>query len=159
MSNDDTGLRAAFETAAWAYYQSLKAGGWSDPQEGDNTPEALFWRSEENPALYGVHQIQAAWQGWQMAHRYYRVNDVSELVSEVAGVAGLKVGDDVFEKLVPALNGAVKRDEEPTDAEIEQAAQSLWSELGTEPGSYFRVSDTPWGTGWSAGDGPKGGPL
>ena len=105
--------------------------------------------------MYGVHQIQAAWNGWQLAHRYYRVAETSALLNEVAGVAGLKVGDDVFEKLVPAVKSMAAEDE-PTDAEIAAAQQSLWSDLGTPQGSYFRITDEPWGTGWAVGDGSKG---
>ena len=57
--------RRAFEAAMWEYYRELKALGWSAPEEGDFTPEALFWRTDTG--LYGVTQIQAAWTGWLLA--------------------------------------------------------------------------------------------
>lgn len=58
--------REDFEAKCWAYYQGLKAKGWSHPEEGDSTdPAALFWRNDDG--RYGVHQIEAAWNGWQMA--------------------------------------------------------------------------------------------
>ena len=57
--------RRAFEVAMWEYYRELKALGWSAPEEGDFTPEALFWRADTG--LYGVKQIQAAWMGWLLA--------------------------------------------------------------------------------------------
>lgn len=57
--------RRAFEAAMWEYYRELKALGWSAPEEGDFTPEALFWRTDTG--LYGVKQIQAAWTGWLLA--------------------------------------------------------------------------------------------
>ena len=57
--------RRAFEAAMWGYYRELKALGWSAPEEGDFTPEALFWRTDTG--LYGVKQIQAAWMGWLLA--------------------------------------------------------------------------------------------
>lgn len=62
---DDTQVRATFERECFAYYQRIKAAGWSHPEEGDATPESLFWRQENG--MYGVHQIEAAWQGFQMA--------------------------------------------------------------------------------------------
>lgn len=58
--------RALFEQLCFDYYLGLKAGGWSNSDEGDPTPAALFWRSETQPEMYGVHQIQAAWWGFQM---------------------------------------------------------------------------------------------
>ena len=58
-------VRRAFEAAMWEYYRELKALGWSAPEEGDFTPEALFWRTDTG--LYGVKQIQAAWTGWLLA--------------------------------------------------------------------------------------------
>lgn len=58
-------VRRAFEAAMWEYYRELKALGWSAPEEGDCTPEALFWRTDTG--LYGVKQIQAAWVGWLLA--------------------------------------------------------------------------------------------
>ena len=57
--------RRAFEAVMWEYYRELKALGWSAPEEGDFTPEALFWRTDTG--LYGVKQIQAAWTGWLLA--------------------------------------------------------------------------------------------
>ena len=57
--------RRAFEAAMWEYYRELKALGWSAPEEGDFTPEALFWRTDTG--RYGVNQIQAAWMGWLLA--------------------------------------------------------------------------------------------
>ena len=59
-------MRQAFEARIFAYYQNLKVNGWSHPDEGDNTPEALFWRQPNGQ--YGVHQIEAAWQGWQLCN-------------------------------------------------------------------------------------------
>lgn len=57
--------RAEFEKKCWAYYQALKAKGWSHPDEGDTTdPASLFWRRENGK--YGVNQIEAAWNGWLM---------------------------------------------------------------------------------------------
>lgn len=58
-------VRRAFEAAIWGYYSELKAKGWSAPEEGDFTPEALLWRTDTG--LYGVTQIQAAWTGWLLA--------------------------------------------------------------------------------------------
>lgn len=58
-------VRRAFEAVMWEYYRELKALGWSAPEEGDFTPEALFWRTDTG--LYGVKQIQAAWTGWLLA--------------------------------------------------------------------------------------------
>ena len=58
-------IRRAFEAAIWIYYSELKAKGWSAPEEGDFTPEALLWRTDTG--LYGVTQIQAAWVGWLLA--------------------------------------------------------------------------------------------
>ena len=55
-----------FETKCWAYYQGLKAEGWSHPAEGDSTArESLFWRADDG--RYGIHQVEAAWKGWLMA--------------------------------------------------------------------------------------------
>lgn len=62
MSED---TRKRFETACFAYYQRLKAAGWSHPDEGDATPESLFWRKPNG--MYGVEQIEAAWQGFLFA--------------------------------------------------------------------------------------------
>lgn len=59
--------RKEFEAAMWAYYVGLKAKGWSAPEEGDPTPEALFWREESGK--YGVLSVEAAWNGWQMARK------------------------------------------------------------------------------------------
>lgn len=54
-----------FENAIWAYYQNLKAHGWSAPGEGDSSSrEALFWKTPAGK--YGMQQIAAAWWGWQM---------------------------------------------------------------------------------------------
>lgn len=58
-------VRRAFEAAMWEYYRELKALGWSAPEEGDFTPEALFWRTDTG--RYGVNQIQASWTGWLLA--------------------------------------------------------------------------------------------
>ena len=58
-------VRRAFDAAIWRYYSELKAKGWSAPEEGDFTPEALLWRTDTG--LYGVTQIQAAWVGWLLA--------------------------------------------------------------------------------------------
>ena len=57
--------RRAFEEAMWEYYRELKALGWSAPEEGDFTPEALFWRTDTG--RYGVNQVQAAWMGWLLS--------------------------------------------------------------------------------------------
>lgn len=59
-------LRDQFEADCFAYYQRLKASGWAHSAEGDQTPESLFWRRETNPEMYGIHQVEAAWQGYQM---------------------------------------------------------------------------------------------
>ena len=59
--------RKGFEAAMWTYYLDLKAKGWSAPGEGDQTPEALFWREERGK--YGVLSVEAAWNGWQMARK------------------------------------------------------------------------------------------
>ncbi|TXH52293.1 MAG: hypothetical protein E6Q97_16455 [Desulfurellales bacterium] len=59
--------RVAFETACFAYYRDLKSKGWQHPDEGDFTAASLFWR--EANGKYGVHQIEAAWCGWQMCMR------------------------------------------------------------------------------------------
>ena len=66
MSAEDQN-RVAFETACFAYYRDLKAKGWHHPDEGDLTSASLFWR--EDNGKYGVHQIEAAWCGWQMCMR------------------------------------------------------------------------------------------
>lgn len=65
-------LRADFEAATWAYYQRLKQGGWTSPEEGDSSaPESLFWRKENGQ--YGVLQIEAAWSGWQLCAEHYGI--------------------------------------------------------------------------------------
>ena len=61
-------MRDVFEQRCFAYYQRLKLVGWTHADEGDLTHESLFWRREGHPTMYGVHQIEAAWQGFQMAH-------------------------------------------------------------------------------------------
>ena len=58
--------RVIFERETFAYYRRIKALGWWHPDEGDNTPEALFWRRPDGK--YGVNQIEAAFRGWEM-HR------------------------------------------------------------------------------------------
>jgi DNA-binding transcriptional ArsR family regulator len=63
--------RELFEQLTFAYYKRLKATGWWSPDEGDPTPEALFWRREDQPEMYGVHQLQAAWGGFQLAADHY----------------------------------------------------------------------------------------
>jgi hypothetical protein len=58
--------RQAFEDLIWQFYQAKKAHGFSRPDEGDpNNRESLFWKAEDGS--YGVRQIEAAWQGWQLA--------------------------------------------------------------------------------------------
>ena len=64
----DDQLRAEFERLMFTYYMELKKAGWSGPGEGDPTPDALFWRDENQPEMYGVHQIQAAWVGFQLGY-------------------------------------------------------------------------------------------
>lgn len=62
---DHEAQRPAFEDAIWNYYQTLKANGWSNPEEGDTSSrEALFWRTPAGK--YGVQQIEAAWWGWKL---------------------------------------------------------------------------------------------
>jgi len=57
--------RANYENHTWDYYQRLKTAGWSHSDEGDSSSrEALFWRASNGQ--YGVHQLEAAWQGWLM---------------------------------------------------------------------------------------------
>lgn len=64
-------MRQTFEDLTWAYYQRLKAGGWSDPKEGDSTHrQSLFWRDGNHPEMYGVASIQAAWRGFCMAWQH-----------------------------------------------------------------------------------------
>ena len=63
--NNENQLRNTFERECFAYYQRIKAAGWSNPEEGDATSGSLFWRQENGK--YGVRQIEAAWQGFQMA--------------------------------------------------------------------------------------------
>lgn len=63
--------RQVFEDQLWAYYQRIKAAGWKSPEEGDaSSRESLFWRRAEMPEMYGVLQVQAAWQGFLMAWDY-----------------------------------------------------------------------------------------
>lgn len=61
-------VRRSFEAVMWEYYRELKALGWSAPEEGDFTPEALFWRTDTG--RYGVTQIQAAWMGWLLSLKH-----------------------------------------------------------------------------------------
>lgn len=61
----DEARRAEFETAMYRRYLWLKDNGWSAPQEGDPTMEALFWRTTDGQ--YGVQQFEAAWIAWNMA--------------------------------------------------------------------------------------------
>jgi hypothetical protein len=56
--------RKAFEDAVFAHYARIKAAGWSAPEEGSFTPEALFWHQPNGQ--YGVHSVEHAWWGWQL---------------------------------------------------------------------------------------------
>lgn len=55
--------RIEFETAMFELYS--RRGWLTDPEGGDGTPEALFWR--EDSGMYGVKQFNAAWYGWLAA--------------------------------------------------------------------------------------------
>lgn len=93
-----TELRAQFEADCFAYYQRLKASGWAHSAEGDQTPESLFWRRETNPEMYGIHQIEAAWQGYQMRAGREAVGHQSErhlrrLLAVRCGIPGLYTDD------------------------------------------------------------------
>lgn len=63
-------MREEFEAAAFILYQELKAANWSSKDEGDNTPEALFWKHSDGS--YGVQMFNAAWWGWQAALKVER---------------------------------------------------------------------------------------
>ena len=57
--------RRAFEAAAFARYQTMKAAGLLKPDDGDGSPEALFWKQPNGE--YGVLAFNAAWWGWRAA--------------------------------------------------------------------------------------------
>jgi hypothetical protein len=59
--------RCEFEQEIFSYYCDLKSKGWSAPQEGDQTREALCWRHPNG--RYGVNQVEAAWNGWEMRRK------------------------------------------------------------------------------------------
>lgn len=69
---DDT--RALFERLMFGHYMELKSAGWSHPDEGSPTPDALFWRRDDQPEMYDVKQIEAAWNGFQMAWKHLKEN-------------------------------------------------------------------------------------
>lgn len=107
LLNKESNMRHEFEKVMFDYYTDLKKAGWSAPGlEGDSSPEALFWRSEENSEMYGVQQLNAAWVSWQLAHRAPYVN---EHVGRSMRLASLLVGNvdrdvkQVFEEAEAAL--------------------------------------------------------
>jgi hypothetical protein len=58
--------RALFEKAMFEHYLRQRALGVLDPNdEGDGTPEALFWKQPNGD--YGVLMFNAAWYGWRAA--------------------------------------------------------------------------------------------
>ena len=57
--------RRAFEAAAYARYQRMKAAGVPMSEDGDGTPEGLFWLQPNGE--YGVRMWNAAWWGWKAA--------------------------------------------------------------------------------------------
>ena len=97
--------RALFERLCFEYYQRLKAANWSAPEEGDPTPAALFWRSETDDRMYGVAQIQAAWQGFQLAAGHFEpvVRLFGECLQKTAVEADLRVGADIPAQLPDAV--------------------------------------------------------
>ena len=68
--------RERFEAAAFNYYTGLKAAGWSHPDEGDNTPESLFWLQPNGQ--YGVINLNAAWWAWQAAKQDMKLESNNE---------------------------------------------------------------------------------
>lgn len=100
----NTPLRQQFEDACYAYYQRLKAGGWSAAEEGDTTRESLFWRREDNSEMYGVQQIEAAWQGFQMAQNSPWLRAIDEaMVVHHAGVVDPSDDYETAKKKVNSL--------------------------------------------------------
>lgn len=59
------GLRKDFEQVCFKFYMARRAQGdfENHSERGDDTPEAMFWRTDDG--RYGVHQIEAAWQGFK----------------------------------------------------------------------------------------------
>jgi hypothetical protein len=54
-----------FEHAAYNRYLGQKALGLLTQEDGDGTPEALFWKQPSGE--YGVLMFNAAWWGWRAA--------------------------------------------------------------------------------------------
>ena len=57
--------RQAFEVAAYRRYRAQKALGLLVGDDGDGTPEGLFWKQPSGE--YGVLAFNAAWWGWKAA--------------------------------------------------------------------------------------------
>jgi hypothetical protein len=100
-----TPTRVLFEHLCFQYYERLRASNWSSPAEGDGSKESLFWRSASDDRMYGVAQIQAAWQGFQMAAGHFEpvVRLFGECLQKTAVEAELLVGADTPQQLPDAV--------------------------------------------------------
>jgi hypothetical protein len=100
-----TSNRALFEHRCFEYYVRLRAANWSAPEEGDGSKESLFWRSATDDRMYGVAQIQAAWQGFQMAAGHFGpiVELFGQCLQKTAVYADLQSGVDVTQQLPEAV--------------------------------------------------------
>ncbi len=83
MNYNNESQITAFENEVWAYYQLLKAKGWSSPEEGDTSSrEALFWRQPNGK--YGVAQIEAAWWGWKLCQESPAIHQYNRMLRHAA---------------------------------------------------------------------------
>ena len=57
--------RKLFESAMYDLYERKKKLGLLTAEDGDGTPEALFWKQPDGS--YGVLMFNAAWYGWKAA--------------------------------------------------------------------------------------------
>lgn len=57
--------RKLFEDACYRRYSARKSLGMISNEDGDGTPEALFWKQPNGE--YGVLMFNAAWWGWKAA--------------------------------------------------------------------------------------------
>ena len=132
--------RTLFESLCFDYYQQIKFAGWSHPEEGDFTPESLFWRSESNAEVYGVHQIQAAWNGFLMAYRQFMLNlkIFGDALQTIAMHTDLFAGDDITTK------GAER---------VKQMADALrWMESQIlDKDAHFQIAPGLFGIGYEFG--------
>jgi hypothetical protein len=56
--------RATFERLTFDYFLHRREAGHIDPSDqGDGTPEALFWK--DDLGNYGVRMFNAAWWAWK----------------------------------------------------------------------------------------------